>query len=224
VTLAFRGFKGLWRVEQRRQAAAKRKEWVPLARYQPAAHPTLLPLPSVLSSNPSWVNFPLIVVVAWTAFMIGLLAFWPSDGPFVHLLELSLGMALPLSVVAQLTMYDWIEVSEEGLTIRTFFRRQRIGWQEARLFAIEATVKTTEPPNRYELSSATTILRWSRELKYSRLTHFSSPFQDYSQQMESLLALIGARTGLPLYDLREWELLPQPAAPAPEYPVQWRGE
>jgi hypothetical protein len=165
------------------------------------------------------------VVVVWTAFIIGLFVwFWPYAGPFVHLLELSLGIALPLSVVGQFTMYRWIEVSEEGLTIRTLFRRQRICWQEARLFAIDAMVKTTEVPDRYELSSATTILRWSQVLKYSRLTRFSSSFEEYSQQMEGLLALIGARTGLPLYDLREWELVPQAAAPEPEYPVLWRGE
>lgn len=228
VWLAFRDFKGLWRVEQRRQAAARRHEWVPLADPQPAADPALLPLPAAISSNPSLVTFPLLVVVIWIAILISqLVFFWPPHGPFVHLLTLNLVIALPLSVVVQLSTYCWIEVSEEGLTIRTLFRRQSIRWQEARLFAIDATVKTTALPDHYELSSATTILRWSRELTYPHLTRFSSPFQEYSQHMESLLALIVARTGLPLYDLRDWELLPlpdPPAPPAPELPVLWRGD
>lgn len=225
VTLAVRGFKGLWRVEQRRQAAAKRHEWVPLASPQPTADPALLPLPAVLSSNPGWVQFPLLVGVSWLVVMLGLfMGFWPSDGPLVHLLALSLVVALPVSVHWQLSLYRWIEVSEEGLTIRTLFRRQRIRWQEARLFAIDAKGKTSELPEHYELSSATAILRWSRERTSSRLTRFSSPFQDYSQHMESLLTLIRMKTGLPLYDLREWELVTPPALPAPEYPVLWRGE
>jgi len=223
--LAVRDFKGLWRGEQRRQAAAKRREWVPLADPQPAANPPLLPLPAVISSNPGWLTFPLNVAVIWILLILSqLLLFWPPHGSFVHLLQLNLVIALPLSVLAQLTECRWIEVSEEGLTIRTLFRRQSIRWHEARLFAIDAKVKTTELPDHYELSSATTILRWSRKLTYSRLTRFSSPFQDYSQHMESLLALIGARTGLPLYDLCDWEVLPLPAPPAPEHLVLWRGE
>ncbi|HEY7122335.1 MAG TPA: hypothetical protein VH540_00150 [Ktedonobacterales bacterium] len=223
--LAVRGFKGLWRVEQRRQAAAKLREWVPLANPQPTADPALLPLPVVLSSNPAWLAFPLLVVLIWIVLVIGVLVwFWPEAGSFAHLLELSLAIALPVSAVAQLSQYRWIEVSEEGLSIRTLFRRQRIYWHEARLFAIDATVKTTELPNRYELSSATTILRWSREQNDSLLTHFSNSYAVYSQHMESLLALIGAQTSLPLYDLRDWELVPPPALPTPDYPVLWQGE
>jgi hypothetical protein len=120
--------------------------------------------------------------------------------------------------------YDkWIEGREDGLTIRTLFRRQSILWEEARLFAIDAIVKTTEAPNRYELFGATTMLRWSRELTPSPWTRLSSPFPEYSQQVDGLLALIAGKTGLPLYDLRDWEAEPQPAPPylpppLPPYP------
>ena len=68
-------------------------------------------------------------------------------------------MTLLVSLQPYLDCYRWIEVRDEGLTIRTLFRRQSIRWHEARLFAIDATVKTTELPDHYELSSATTILR-----------------------------------------------------------------
>ncbi|HEY7348270.1 MAG TPA: hypothetical protein VH599_08095 [Ktedonobacterales bacterium] len=213
---AARNFGGLWRVEQRRQAAAKRYEWVPLAQPQPIADPAVLPLPCMISSKPGWLFYPLMLIVIWIVIILWMLVWiWQYAGPPVHALVLSLIITLPLSSIWYLAEYQWIEAREEGLTIRSRFRRRSIHWDEARLFAIDATVKTDQTPDRYELSSATTILRWSRKLESSRFTRLSSPIQEYARQMDSLLALIAARTGLPLYDLRDWRLPPLPAPPYP---------
>ena len=222
VIFAVRSFRGLWRAERWRLAASRQAPWVPLAWPQPAPALAALPLPRVIFSRPGRPAYVILPLLIWGLSVISLSWFWLADGPFVNKLLLSACLALPLSMIG-LADYKRIEVHEEGLTIRTLFSRKSIHWRDARLFAIDAEIKPDTIPDHYELSSATTILRWSRELKPSRLTRLSSPFPEYAQQMDGLLALICARTGLPLYDLRDWgsqKQLPPVymPLPVPQYP------
>ena len=222
VILAVRRFRGLWRAERLRQAASRQAPWIPLAWPQPESGLAALPLPRVIFSRPGWPAYVILPFLVWGLIVFALSWFWSADGPFVNKLIFSACLALPLSMIG-LADYKRIEVREEGLTIRTLFSRKSIHWQDARLFAIDTEVKPDKIPDQYELSSATTILRWSRELKPSRLQGLSTTFPEYAQQMDGLLALICARTGLPLYDLRDWGSQKQVPPgylppPIPQYP------
>ena len=78
-----------------------------------------------------------------------------------------------------------------------------IWWQDARLFAIRGG-KPGARRVRYELSSPTTVVAFDRILRPRWWSRFQpgQPFEVYQAQMDALLALISARTGLPLYDVR----------------------
>ena len=205
-----RKFVRLRRAEQRRQAAITNSQQVPLAQPQPAPDPTVLPLPLVIFSRPGWLAYLVAPLVAWVIILAFLFFFfWQYQNPLVLLLS-SVIVAVPVGIGTALSAYTWIEVGEEGMTTRTLFSRRTVRWHDASLFAIDAIVEPDKTPHHYELSSATAILRWSREQKPSRLTRLSSPFPEYVQQMDGLLMLIAGKTGLPLYDLRDWKLV-QPA-------------
>ncbi len=203
-------FKKLRRAQYWRRLAFANPQMVPLAQPQPVADPAAIPLPLVISWRPTWVSYPLVLLMVWIA-----LAFWFGmvGGSLVVSLLLAAALALPLSVLGLLGSHTWLEVSEEGLTLRGFFSRRTIRWQEAELFAIAASPQTSFQPVQFELSSATTIVCWTPELKPPRLTHLSSPFPDYAWQMHNLLLLIAGKTGLPLHDLRGWQAVVLPKKP-----------
>ena len=193
------------------------------------ADPAAIPLPTVIFSQPGWVAYPLRLIGNWLLFVFWLLLFGQFHaGSIVSPLLLAAAIALPISIVQHVWKYKWIEVSEEGLTLRDIVSRRSIRWQEAELFAIAASVKagstSTQPTSiQFELSSATTIVRWTTELKPSRLTRLSSPFPEYAQQMSDLLVLIAGKTGLPLHDLRGWEATALPRKqkkPKPLSPIR----
>ena len=195
----------LWRAEKRRRAAARGTQWFPLASPQPYPDPEGLPLPFVISLRPGWLAFLLIPILTWVG-VVGGLYFgfwsyvWPNEGPVIHTLALTLALMLASSTGFLFSMYRWIEVDQDGLTVRNLFWSKRILWHEARLFAVDPALDALKG---YELSSATTILRWPWKRKPSRFTRLSCPFVEYEWQMKALHAVIAARTGLPLYDLRD---------------------
>lgn len=201
-------FVRLRRAEKRRRAAASSKRWFPLASPQPYPDPEALPLPFVISLRPSWLTFLLTPFFAWAGVVIGSYIFawsyvWPNTGPLIHTLAFTLALMLAISTGFLLSLYHWIEADDEGLTIRTLFWSKSIAWHEARLFAVDAALNSKKTPDHYELSSATTILRWPWKRKPSRFTRLSCPFAEYEWQMKALHSVIAARTGLPLYDLRD---------------------
>ena len=196
-------FKKLRRAQYWRRLAFANPQMVHLAQPQPVADPAAIPLPLVISERPTWLFYPLVLLMAWVLLALWFLMF--AGGSFVFALLLAAALALPLGILGLSGSYSWLEVSEEGLTLRGFFFRRSIRWQEAELFAIAATPQTNHQPVRFELSSATTIVRWTPELKPSRLTRLSSPFPVYARQMSDLLLLIAGKTGLPLHDLRGWQ-------------------
>ena len=81
-------------------------------------------------------------------------------------------------------------------------------WNEAHLFAVynspgawrSGAVLT------YELSSASSIVRWTQILHSNSFgLHMDPgiPLPEHNQAMKALCQLIAAQTGLPLYDLRK---------------------
>ncbi len=110
---------------------------------------------------------------------------------------------------------EQLTVTEHGLMkFGLWSKIQSVSWQEARLFAISGTngLKKTgrlaaRIPSQYELSSANDIIRWG-PLPDTNIQAFvsgetASPLPAQGNYRQALHSLIAARTGLPLYDLRE---------------------
>ncbi|HZU65635.1 MAG TPA: hypothetical protein VFA09_00030 [Ktedonobacteraceae bacterium] len=102
-----------------------------------------------------------------------------------------------------------LTVTENGLMMFGFLKVHSVPWQEAKLFAIDGLfgAKRYPHPTIFELSSANDIVRWTWMRRSSfRVVFYARPVlseEEYNRQMESLLSFIAARTGLPLYDLRD---------------------
>jgi len=102
-----------------------------------------------------------------------------------------------------------LTVTETGLIMLGFRKVHSVSWQEAKLFAIDGIfgARRYPHPSIFELSSANAIVRWSWLRRSNlRVLFIAQPIlseEDYNRQMQSLLSLIAARTGLPLYDLRD---------------------
>jgi hypothetical protein len=217
------------RGEKRRRAAASGKQWFPLASPQPYPDPEALPLPFVISLRPGRLAFLLTPIITWIgvvgALYLGFWPYvWPNEGPVIHTLALTLALMLASSAVILFSMYRWVEVDEEGLKVRNLLWSKRVLWREARLFAADASLKAEDDLKRYELSSATTILRWPWNRNSSSWTQPSCSFAEYEWQMRALHCVIAARTGLPLYDLRDGvasgsQAVPYPLPP-PSIPAQ----
>jgi hypothetical protein len=80
-------------------------------------------------------------------------------------------------------------------------------WYEARLFAMYGTfgAQKSGAAITYELSSARDIVRWTWFLRKTYWVDIEPMMShdEYNRQMQALLSLVTAKTGLPLYDLRE---------------------
>jgi hypothetical protein len=103
----------------------------------------------------------------------------------------------PAGLIVKHRRYDWARNGQQG-------KKKMIPWHEAQLFAIRSG-KPGGATIRYELSSPTTVLTFDRILRPRWWSRFqpAPSFGEYNMQMEALLSLICAHTGLRLYDVRE---------------------
>lgn len=207
-------------INLRRQAAAGRGGLlIPLAAAQPIPNDAALPLPFTITLGPGRgrsfaiggglsLLFPLAFLLL--TFTSGL------DSPgnlnttftitlYALILGITIGFAILISVVLIWTGHQQITATEEELTVRQGTRIYHTSWREARLFAITRSVKRTGPPTFYELSGAATftlLIRLRQGTLFPPNFKPALPFDEYDRQMDALLSLIAAKTGLPLYDLR----------------------
>jgi len=133
-------------------------------------------------------------------------------GIFTFVILLVLGLSLGMLYARE---HEQLTVTEHGLMkIGPWGKVQSMSWQDAQLFAIRVVygLKKTgrlaaRIPSQYELSSAHDIIRWG-PLPDTNIQAFvsgetASPLPVQGNYSQALLSLIAARTGLPLYDLRE---------------------
>lgn len=104
---------------------------------------------------------------------------------------------------------EQITVTERGLIKVGLLRKvHSVSWEEAQLFAIDGVSGSMKYPHPivYELSSMHDVVRWVWMRRSNRRVIFISQptvsVEEYKRQMQALLSLIAARTGLSLYDLR----------------------
>jgi hypothetical protein len=203
--------------EQRRQLAAQgNREQVTLATEQPIPDALALPLSAVLrSKNRIYIIVLVFAVVFLLAVLISLsieitLLFLSIIHIDIMLIVIDIAILLILllftilgAVFGNRQSVQQLEFTEAGLLKRTGKKVTFVPWDEARLFTIASTSpnvkKVNGPPTHYELSSSNEVLRWFAS---EHAGEAPTPSDRYYQQMQALLSVIAARTGLPLYDLR----------------------
>ena len=211
-----------WQRIERRRLAAVGGDPSLLANEQPIANLAALQLPCKITVRMGsgaivfLIGMVLVFAVIFSAFYTwvidGFLSFSPDRlHNFLELFAIigtSTAVILLILFLSPLGLgQQSVEVTEQGIRTRYGGKRSFMRWEGIRLFALYNTYATqkTGASLTYELSSATAIVRWTRLLRPNvlRLRMVpTGPFEEYTRQMQALSALIVARTGLPLYDLR----------------------
>ena len=208
---------------------------VPLAQPQPVPNLGALPLHTTIKLKINWfstLTWACLAVCSFLLFWMWLFLFpnlmasstfqealehvqhFFSFSPYPYIWPI---YALPALVnFWNFSRSQRIEVTPEGLSVKhpgyDWFRsgqaakQQMIWWQEARLFAIRGG-KPGASSVRYELSGPFTVVTFERILRPRWWSRFrpGQSFGEYNMQMDALLALISAHTGLLLYDVRQHE-------------------
>lgn len=205
------------RFEQRRIRAAPGDQ-ILLAAGQPAPDSPSLQLPTIIKLRLS-KRFVLIgVIEVLVVVLVGGYLVYPlmrnhfSSGLFI-VIGLFLALFLIMMGVAfamiSRQLSQQLDITEDGLTSRYMGTVGSIRWGEATLFATYAAfgAQKSKAVSTYELSGANSVVKWTW-YKYKGKNSFMGirptiPIDECNQQMQALLSLVAAKTGLPLYDLRE---------------------
>jgi hypothetical protein len=208
-----------WEAIEQRRFAAVQGDRALLAAEQPTANAAAvrLPLTITLGYSKAFVLWTMGGVVLMALLFAGVISlsnigplFLTSHRLLLFLVIFSIlavnGLAFLFVIVFSGLGRQQIEVTEHGLYTRYAGRTGRVMWEEARLFALYCTFRAQKSGAvlAYELSSPRDIVRWTwvQRKTYSLGLKPTLPLDEYNRQMQVLLSLIAARTGLPLYDLR----------------------
>jgi len=191
-----------------------------------------LPL-TIQSRTSSPENFlqPIIGAVVITMIIVGVIGFFagstsifsPSNvlsfvlgGLAILVLILVMTVAMVFLTLVLSRTDQRIKLTEQGMTIRQGRRSHSVAWDEARLFVIEGVygVNHALSPSVYQLASAKDMVKWVYQrrrsperngLLYRPILGIkpTTSYEEYERQMQALPALVTAKTGLALYDLRD---------------------
>ena len=220
----------MWkRFDRKRQAAAQGDASL-LANEQPLpdAQALSLPLTVRMRINRKWVIVLFIIAVFsfllpfLAGLIFGSLADFSSNSssiaPLVILISLGIGLFVTLLFVSIMLLVIYIKgreqitLTEHGiLMVGVSPKTHSISWSEAKLFAIINPYRQPKQfknrqPLMLELANEHEMIRWIWLPKTSIRWSFVQPMlppEDYEQQMQNVLSVIAAKTGLPLYDLRK---------------------
>ncbi len=143
----------------------------------------------------------------------GKISGWTLLGSIFYCLPFCLYI-LPAITAFIFAPHQQLIATQDGLVCRRGLRFSYIPWYEVRLFAVIAEQQGALV---YELTSATSIIRWSSKTAGNYgdtfpsatvgiaplgLVRAASSTEEYQWQICLLAAMVAARTNLPLYDLR----------------------
>lgn len=217
-----------WAKQARGRVLPEEKSLVTLATPQPAADAEALVLPTVIQYRDPWFlvlaaglglfgSTPILVF-----FLIYVITsiYFPAFFQFVSFPAFILGIAMSalyigvflLVHLVRLTRPVGLEITEAGISRRIGRSEKKhfVAWSEVHLFALAihpgAFLRRRSPLFYYEMEGKGTAVRWLASLERYRGIARSpqagemSP-EEYQCKMQALLAVIAAKTGLPLYDL-----------------------
>ncbi len=206
------------RIEQRRFAAVQGNRLF-LAAEQPTLDRTPLLLPITIKLRHNKGNILLgtgatllmaMLFAGWLTWVVSYQLLLVPDHLLTFLVVFSIVAVIMLAGLFGLFLSPLgrpqITVTEGGLISNTGMKII-MPWYEARLFAMYGTFgkQKSGAAITYELSSARWLVRWTWLLRRTLSPGLEPviPHDEYNRQMQALLSFIVARTGLPLYDLRE---------------------
>ncbi len=218
--LALRGrIPTLGRMEQKRQRALQGDSEL-LAEMQPSPNEYALDLPFTVVMRYRTYKFIMLLAIIIIIPFIGLVILLPSSthgafDPFAFVIPfISIACILCL-LVAGLLIVQLIRGKPEGYQVTLTSdgiigaQNRRIAWKDARLFTIASRGNRANEalsPLIFEVASADTRIHimWLRtESARQAIIEPVVSYEEYERQMHSVLAVIAAKTGLPLYDLRK---------------------
>ncbi len=207
------------RQEIRQAAIAGDTTIASLAFPQPVPDEHALPLPSIIKLRPKVSTMAIFAgcfTLFWMALILGVGFFMQGISGMFTTISQSIGSSLfilvlfPFFFVFILSLFavrQQIQVTSKGLKVRDARSNSSIRWDDVKLFSLQRSKKRA-PIIFYELSTSANVLSHGvllQRLQRNAPIQFYKPvtsFDDYDRQMEALLSLIAAKTGLPLYDLR----------------------
>lgn len=202
--LAFAGLR-VPRQRLRVEALRMRLDEAPLLEKQPACENTEFSVPVTLTMTLAprvGSTFALFWLAIPAIFLCFQAAYFPQGQVFWWLAGWILLGALVLNLVV-LAFYQRIEITDKALMVQRGWRRRRIAWPEARLFAlVSLDEKRNSATGQYELSSSQTILRWTFSLGGAAFVLQPRDRKEYGRLLEEILVYIRAKTGLMIRDLR----------------------
>lgn len=199
----------LWRVPRQRlrtETMRMHMDEAPLFTQQPAYEHADLPVPTVLSMKLSR-HLALLFAVFWLL-MLGIVLLFQASrllawGILWHAIIGWLILGALVFGLSALALYQRIEITDKMLLVQRGWRRGRIPWSEARLFAVlSLDEKARARADYYELSSARTILRWTHVAPAGGFTLSPRNREEYMRLLEELRVFIRVKTGLMVRDLR----------------------
>jgi hypothetical protein len=214
------------RIEQRRFAAVQGNQLF-LAADRPEPDTASLLLPITIKLRPKKGCFLLIIECIGAVLLMAMISFagfftWFTlvlSYPFLLFPDQQLNFFVFFLIVCEPALVivfamlisplgrQQIKVTEGGLAARNGIQTSRVLWHEARLFAMYGTfgAQKNRAAITYELSSARDIVHWTWVLRKTYWVGLEPaiPHDEYNRQVQALLSLVSAKTGLPLYDLRE---------------------
>jgi hypothetical protein len=205
-----------WHKQNQRRQQAARSDQSFVASFQPTPNATAISLPTTIIQRTvkNWTIYLIIaaiILLALFTFLIYelILQTMLSDILLVLFVIGFVTAAFVYYLVAPVVRgYQQLTVDDDGIHVRVGLGRiYSMRWQDARLFAASSGYKsssyTKQFPTFYELSNANEVVRW----RWIRTRNFVSieptlPIHEYDKQMNAVLSLIAAKTGLTLYDVR----------------------
>jgi hypothetical protein len=195
-----------------------------LAQPQPQADEHALPLPTTITMQPGekllslfiGIGMAIILVVAFVGFVVADQGHFTIDPAF--LLYMGIGIVVTaivtFAIVWFVTKFMWkrttrqeIIIQAPGITTYYFGTTTTVLWNDAQCFALcGAKMKGVQA---YELIGKNSVVRWTvpKNLRFYYPLQPAEYYEEYSRKIQALPQLITAKTGLPLYDLREKKLI-----------------
>ncbi|MFL5705720.1 MAG: hypothetical protein ACJ8AG_23250 [Ktedonobacteraceae bacterium] len=220
------------RTEERRQRAPAGDPSL-LANPQPIPDERALSLPTTLTMRLNMkfffaiIGFMFLIVII--TFLVGFFIVMNShlvlrNGIGRHVISsqellIPLGIALVILIVFFLLLIFFykflfervfkqeITIDEQGLTTKYYGRTTSLRWSEARCFDIWGGKTQRMIP--MELLGENNVVRWQFPNRYRFFYPFTPtlPYEAYRKKVDVMQQVIMAKTGLPLYDLRDKKMI-----------------
>ena len=226
VVLSFFALTWLWQIvaeirkklglDRQREAAAL-GEVQKLAQEQPSTEADTFSLPlriQHIPRNGMWIVLLYIYTVVFLILEIVFISLTLQSRDANKDLDVQIAIIFPVTLVVLWVgtwLYrsqQWLEVTDDGLSFRTLISKRTIRWRDALLFAVHLPISASRPifatDDIYEVSSARSIIHWTWKKGWfpSQVVRTRVHPETQQQQMQGLLSIIRAKTGLSLYDFR----------------------